>query len=101
MNTHEFLFAQNWVEQFRAEVHKNVSEGIPLLYTSYSDEAHGDSLFRLIDAHYVDVFMWDEGLLGDYDLWGRRQRTCCDQTVREKWAGYLRSAVLDSAPLTR
>lgn len=100
MNTHEFLFAQNWVEQFRAEVHKRVSEGHPLLYTSYCYETHGDSLFHLIDAHYVDVFIWDEGLF-DRSFWSRRQRSCCDQRVRTDWAGYSLCAVLDYTPLTR
>lgn len=100
MNTHEFLFAQNWVEQFRAEVHKRVSEGYPLLYSSCYSTAHGDSLFHLIDAHYVDIFIWDEGVFPG-SLWNRRQRSCCDQSVRTEWAGRSRCAVLDYTPLTR
>lgn len=100
MNTHEFLFAQNWVEQFSAEVHKRVSEGNHLLYSSDCNTAHGDSLFCLIDAHYVDVFVWGEGLF-DLSLWRCRQRSCCDQSVRTEWANVSGRDVLDYTPLTR
>lgn len=100
MNTHEFLFAQNWVEQFREVVYERVSEGEPLMNSSRCSEAHGESLFRLIDAHYVDLFIWEEGRY-PRQSWSIRQRTCCDENIRKEWAGYSHSAVLDYSPLTR